>query len=131
MEKQKVLAEAAKIAINPTGYLLNQIVQSTLGNMSDPEGPVSEIDELRLESERQELQMRIAEAQAKVAQEIAIAKRIETAEEVEMEEFYDYSGSGKLGVAMDQQSMNIGASGEGKRVSKRIYRFKGSSVQTS
>lgn len=38
--------------------------------------------------------MRMSEAEARVAQELAIAKRIETAHEVEMTEYFDYSGQG-------------------------------------
>jgi len=44
---------------------------------------------------RQELEGRIAEYQARVAQEVAIAKRIDNALEVENEEFYDTSGEGQ------------------------------------
>ena len=66
----------------------------------------------------------MAEAQARVAQELAIAKRIEVAEEVEMEEFYDYSGEASLGLKADKQSVSLGAGASGRRVSKRIYRFK-------
>lgn len=124
------VAEGAKIAINPTGYLLNKIIESTSGLIDQvDETTVAELDILRIESERQELQTRIAEAQARVAQEVAIAHRIENAEEVEMEEFYDYSGSGSAGVDIKETGVNIGAKGEGKRVSKRIYRFKGNTTK--
>ena len=47
------------------------------------------------ETARQENEMRRLEAQAKVAQEMAIASRIEAAEQVEVEEYYEYSGDGK------------------------------------
>lgn len=133
MAKKEIIsavAEGAKIAINPTGYLLNKIIESTSGIIDQvDEATIAEIDTLRVESERQELQTRIAEAQARVAQEVAIAHRIETAEEVEMEEFYDYSGSGSVGVDINEAGINIGAKGEGKRVSKRIYRFKGNTTK--
>lgn len=131
-EIMNAVAEGAKVAINPTGYLINKIIESTseLVDKVD-DATIAELDNLRLESERQELQTRIAKAQARVAQEVAIAHRIETAEEVEMEEFYDYSGSGSLGVDIKDSSVNIGAKGEGKRVSKRIYRFKGNSVNNT
>lgn len=134
MEKNDVLdavAEGAKIALNPTGYLLNKITQSTselIDKVDDD--TIAELDTLRIESERQELQTRIAEAQARVAQEIAIASRIETAEEVEIEELYDYSGSGSIGVDVNDKGLNLGAKGEGRRVSKRIYRFKGNTSKS-
>lgn len=67
----------------------------------------------------------MAEAQAKVAQELAIAKRIEIAEEVEIEEFYDINAEGNVGINAKEQSISLGASASGRRVSKRIYKFSG------
>lgn len=69
--------------------------------------------------------MRMAEAQARVAQEVAIARRIQTAEEVEMKEYYDYSGDGHIGGKFDGKNVSVGAGGSGRRVSKRVYKFKG------
>lgn len=121
-----IALEAAKIAINPTSYLLEKIVKSASKNVESPKpnGP-DDIVALRLETERQELEMRIAEAQARVAQEVAIARRIQTADEVEMEEYYDYSGDGHIGGKYDGTNISIGAGGSGRRVSKRIFKFKG------
>jgi len=81
---------------------------------------------VRAETERQENEMRRLEAQAKVAQEMAIATRIERAAEVQIEEFYDYSGEGKAGLNVDDKAISLGASGSGRRVCKRVYRFTGS-----
>jgi len=67
----------------------------------------------------------MAERQAKVAQELAIAQRIRTAEEVEVEELYDYSGEGNLGLNVKDEGVMLGACGKGSRVVKRICRFKG------
>ena len=132
MDYGKLALEAAKIGLNPTGYLLNQIAESTSKNVTHGDAAADkEVATLRVEAERQELQMRISEAQAKVAQEIAIARRIESAEEVEMEEFYDYSGEGSIGGKLDEKGLFVGAGGSGRRVSRRIYRFKGHSMQAS
>jgi hypothetical protein len=129
MDYGKLALEAAKIGLNPTGYLLSQIAESTSKNVTHGDAVAGkELTALRVEAERQELQMRISEAQARVAQEIAIARRIESAEEVEMEEFYDYSGGGSVGGKLDEKGLFVGASGSGRRVSKRIYRFKGHSL---
>lgn len=121
-----IAVEAAKIAINPTSYLLEKIVKSASKSVESPkpDGP-DDIVALRLETERQELEMRMAEAQARVAQEVAIARRIQTAEEVEMEEYYDYSGDGHIGGKFDGTNISIGAGGAGRRVSKRVFKFKG------
>lgn len=117
--------EAAKAAANPSGYLLAQIVELTSRKVAKTETGSTEISALRVEAERQELEMRIAEAQARVAQEVAIAKRIESAEEVELEEFYEYVGSGKAGLKLGAESVAVEGGAGVKRVSKRVYRFKG------
>jgi hypothetical protein len=132
MDYGKLAIEAAKIGLNPTGYLLSQIAESTSRNVTHSDAAADkELTTLRIEAERQELQMRISEAQARVAQEIAIARRIESADEVEMEEFYDYSGEASVGGKLDEKGVFVGAGGSGRRVSKRIYRFRGHSMQTA
>jgi hypothetical protein len=83
--------------------------------------------QLRDVAERQELEQRIAQARAKVAQEYAIAARIQTAAEVEMEEFYEYIGEGGVGAQGNINTGDIGLTlgGGVRRVSKRVYRFRG------
>ena len=48
-----------------------------------------------------------------------------------MEEFYDYSGEGSVGGKLDEKGLFVGAGGSGRRVSKRVYRFRGHSQQAS
>lgn len=83
--------------------------------------------ELEEEVAKQTLQMQFAQQQARIEQELAIARRIDNAEEVEIEEFYDTSGKGNIGISVDQttQSASFGAGAEGHRVTKRVYHFKG------
>ena len=127
-DTKEIAIKAAKIALNPSGYLLDMITESTSKKVAEAEEQSKvELVELRVQAERQQLEMQIAEAQARVAQEIAIAKRIETAQEVEMEEFYDYSGNAQIGSTKNGTNFSIGASGSTRRVSKRIYRFIGKS----
>lgn len=83
-----------------------------------------DIDLLENEARLQEIENRISEYQARVAQELAIAKRIETAAEVEIEEFYDTTGSGGVGFQKIESGINLGINGNGRRVVKRVYRFK-------
>lgn len=83
------------------------------------------MDALRCEAERQDLMMQMAERQAKVAQELALARRIESAQEVEMEEFYDISGAGHAGLKADDSAFTVGIGAQGQKVTKRIYHFKG------
>ena len=74
---------------------------------------------------RQEIEARVLKEQARIEQELAIARRIDSAEEVEIEEYYDTSGEGALGLKGDESSVTVGASGSAKKIVKRIYKFKG------
>lgn len=85
---------------------------------------------MQQEAAKQEISLKMAELQARVAQEVAIARRIDTAEEVSIEEYYDTSGKGGIGVVAEGESTSAGISGSGKRVSKRVYTFKGWSEST-
>jgi hypothetical protein len=118
---------AAKIYINPIGYLVEKVAESAVDSTKDDSNKKS-IEELQLFAKIQELQMQMAEAQAKVAQELAIAKRIEIAEEVEIEEFYDLSGDGTIGLKADEKGITAGVSASGRRVAKRIYKFRGVNI---
>lgn len=78
------------------------------------------------DAKKEEVKLALAKSQARVAQELAIAQRIESAEEVEIEEIYDNSGSGNIGLSSNgADSLSIGIQGNGRGISKRIYRFKG------
>ena len=117
-------------AANP---LLGLIVGATTDAISKTEAvsQTGEIDQIRAEAERQEFALKMAENQARVAQEVAIARRIETAEEVEIEEFYDYRGEGHAGLKTDGATLGIGVSAAGKKISRRVYRFKGNAERLS
>lgn len=119
-----VLGAALKIA---TGGLSGVIFDTTVDLIrKGSEGTMEEpIAKLREDTERQKLGMEMAQAQARVAQELAIARRIETAAEVQIEEYYEYAGDGSLGLKADEKGLTLGAAGSGQRVSKRIYRFTG------
>ena len=85
---------------------------------------------LQEEEIRQEIAMRMAERQAKVAQEVAIARKIELAHEVEIEEFYDTSAESTVGAKTDGTSLSLGASGKANRVVRRVYKFRGTVTPT-
>ncbi|MGO2074753.1 MAG: hypothetical protein ACTH3B_06210 [Pseudoalteromonas sp.] len=89
-----------------------------------------DITELKKEEALQEISMRMAERQAKVAQELAIADRIKDAEEVSIEEYYDNSLEGSAGIGVSETGVNIGANGKTGAVSKRIYRFSNFNKET-
>lgn len=122
--------KVAKIATNivfPTYGITNLLTESMIQAISKS-NTVSEkgdINELENEMRIQEIENRISEFQARVAQELAIARRIEHAAEVEIEEFYDVTGSGGVGLQASEGSFNLGANGNGRKINKRVYRFKG------
>ena len=67
----------------------------------------------------------MAKMQSQVAQELAIAHRIENAEEVQTEEYYEGTGKGGAGISTDGVSASLSVGAEGRKVTKRIYRFTG------
>lgn len=81
------------------------------------------LDELRTEEAKQEISMRMAERQARVAQELAIAERIRDADEVAIEEYYDTSVEGGANIGVSEGGVSAGLNGKNGTVSKRIYRF--------
>jgi hypothetical protein len=127
MNTKDIALQATQSALYVVSPMLGRLMEATIGssNTTDEVAKSGDIDMLRAEAERQELTMRMAERQAKVAQELALARRIETAEDVEMEEFYDVSGSANAGIKAGEDSVTVGLSGHGQKVTKRIFRFKG------
>ncbi len=118
--------EIALITLNPAGYLISKAIEATVNRFTaeaeNSSSSTSQLEELAL---RQEIEARVLKEQARIEQELAIARRIDNAEEVEIEEYYDTSGEGALGLKGDEKGVTVGASGGGKRVVKRIYKFKG------
>src|SRR5690554_4020766 len=116
---------AARIAGGPLVGLIIDGVEASSKSMDD--ASEKNIESLREEAAKQEIKMEFSQHQARVAQELAIAKRIENAVEVEIEEYYDDSGKGSAGLSVnaETQTGSLGLSGESRKVSKRVYRFKG------
>ena len=116
---------AARLAGGPLVGLIIDGVEASSKSMDD--ASEKNLESLREEAAKQQIKMNYSQHQARVAQELAIAKRIENATEVEIEEYYDNSGKGSAGlnVNAETQTGSLGISGENRRVSKRVYRFKG------
>lgn len=108
--------------LSPTTFLLGELLSNTLDKKNDE---TESIEEMENNANKQEISDRLSESRARVLQELAIARRIETADEVEIEEYFDSSGDGNVGVASKEQSIHFGVSGNGRKVIKRVYRFKG------
>lgn len=107
----------------PLACLIEVMIRSV--SETEKAAQQNDMEGLRREAQRQELKMHVAERQAKVAQELALARRIESAIEVEMEEFYDFNASGHAGIKPDGTAITVGLSAQGQKVTKRIFRFKG------
>lgn len=121
----KVADIAGSFVLGPSYLLVKSIADKAAGIVIDAQDS-SDLIAVRNETERQENEMRRLEAKAKVAQEMAIAARIQSAEEVQIEEYFEYAGEGKAGLNVESSgSIGLGASGSGKRISKRVYRFIG------
>ncbi|MBP2311902.1 hypothetical protein [Azospirillum soli] len=125
------MADYLKIALE-VAKIVSPLSAGIIGGMASAGTSVAAasdkgMEDLKVEVEKQMLRMKFEEHQAKVTQEIAIAVRIENAEEVEIEEFYDSSGKGNIGLNVDKTagSGSFGLGGEGRFVTKRIVRFKG------
>lgn len=117
------------LVFDPITYAIIELVKKAV-SMTEDATKNGDISALQTEEARQEVSLRMAERQAKVAQEVAIARRIELAEDVEIEEFYDVSGEGVAGVKTDGESASLGLHGKGKRVVRRVYRFKGTAERS-
>ncbi|TBD81033.1 hypothetical protein [Rhizobium ruizarguesonis] len=118
--------DAAKLFASSLGPLSGIIVRTAENSSKEIEAAAEKgIDELRNEIAKQELRLSFDLQQSKIAQELAIAHRITYAETVEIEEFYDRSGSGQAGLGVTESGINLGIKGDGKSVVKRIYKFSG------
>lgn len=114
--------------LNALGYtspFLKYIVELAIGDTKYNVASNKNLTTLELDAKKQELNIALAEAQARVAQELAIARRIEVAEQVEIEEFYDLNGDANVGVQGKGKAIALGLTASGQRVSKRIYKFTG------
>lgn len=111
--------------VSPLSWLIAEAAEKSFEAVSkaSDKGTQQLSDEVQKES----LKMAFAQQQARVEQELAIARRIDNAVEVEIEEFYDTSGKGTAGLNADANSktVSVGLGAEGRHVTKRVYRFKG------
>lgn len=105
--------------LNLSSELIKIIIGSSPGVV-----PSLLIDKINTTSNK-EISLSELRKQIAVAQELAIARRIETADEVEIEEYYDNSIDGHVGAKAIDNGISLGIGGSGNCVSKRVYKFKG------
>lgn len=116
-----VLETMASI-ISPTAYAISKALVKSGNDISQS---TDNLDELNEKAKKVEIESKALLAQAKVEQELSIARRIMCAQEVEIEEYYDINGKGGVGLKAEQESITFGVSGEGSKVTKRIIKFSG------
>ena len=107
----------------PIGQVIN-IADKYLTDTHKPNVSITELEQSAMEAK---ITAEVLTNQAKVQQEQAIATRILLAEGVEIEEYYDISGQGNLGLSADgaSETITLGASLQGKKISKRVIKFSG------
>lgn len=127
MDTATIASIAGKVALDlfVPGYM--QAAFSALSSSQDEVKAAESqgLATLEEEAKKQKIIMEFQAHQARVAQELAIAERIAASHEVVIEEYYDGSGKGHAGLKTDDGSISLGASGEGRRVTKRVNRFSG------
>ncbi|MGO8897313.1 MAG: hypothetical protein ACLQU5_03065 [Isosphaeraceae bacterium] len=79
----------------------------------------------RLEMQKKREQARNEQLLARAEIDRAIAKRIETAESVEIEETFDASAKGHAGVSKDEKGGQVGIGGEGQKIVRRKIVLRG------
>lgn len=103
--------------------VINAAMTEAQGDMKSAEA--KGIAELQLEAAKQKVVMDFQAHRAKVSQEVAIATRIATSNEVEITEYYDASGKGHAGLSANETSVTAGVGGEGRKITHRVIKFTG------
>ena len=112
--------------ISPTNSLIGIAFKTTADAFNkNNNSSIQELEEIALKAD---IEARIFLNQAKVEQELAIAHRIATSEEVEIEEFYDTTGKGNLGLNAEEQKLKLGLSAEARKITKRVIKFNGHAI---
>lgn len=128
VDKEKAIKNVLKFgtlaAVNPVAAILLKGTE-LLAEQAKEVGENGSVEDLSKLVQKQELSYKTMEMNAKMAQEYAISQRIATAEEVEIEEYYEGEGNGSLGLNGREGEVSLGAFGSGRKVSKRVYRFIG------
>ncbi|MGF6528993.1 hypothetical protein [Variovorax sp. PvP013] len=132
MDSAKIASIAGKVAFEMFVPSYMKAAYSALSS-SQEELKTAEnvgLSALEEEAKKQKVIMEFQAHQARVTQELAIAERIATSHEVVIEEYYEGSGKGHAGLKAENEMISVGASGEGRRVTKRVIRFSGWVEQT-
>ncbi|EHK2335175.1 hypothetical protein KCK34_001614 [Clostridium perfringens] len=110
---------AMKIAVDilTQGMLGGSIIRDTVNKLV--ESPQEDKDKFS-DKDYANIKEQIA-----LMQELAISKRIETADVVEIEEYYSNEKDGCIGAKAQETGVTLGISASGKNLIKRVYKFQG------
>ena len=100
-----VALEASVAAIPFLGPSAAALLRASRDSLKASES--NDLDVLTQEADRQRVELLMAEMQAKVAQEMAIAQRIQTASEVEIEEYYEGSKEATAGISASDKTVTV------------------------
>ena len=114
-EEKKAFLKKIMMEIFFPSYSIIDILESVI----ESKGEGKEVDENKTEP-LESLKDRIG-----IIKEIAISRRIDTAEKVTIEEFYDNRDDIHIGVTADTEGARLGLGKNNERVVKRIYTFEG------
>jgi len=107
-------------SVSPVTDIAYQLVTMLIGDRKPQTIEQTELSNI----DREEI-LSTFEKYNRIIREVAISSRIDSAEKVTIEEFYESKGDGKAGLHSDGATLNIGISGSGEKVTKRVYIFEG------
>ena len=115
---------------NPVaGWILKLVIDKFVDDASEQIAKSESSEEIRRIGQRQHLAVELMERRAHAAQELALAQRIVTAAEVEVEEYYGGSDEAALGLDAKTDGETAGATlglrGKSGVIKKRVIRLKG------
>lgn len=122
--QMELLLSATRALVN-SGFSVTSILTAMLLETSTEKQQVDPVNPEDRETSRKKQEFQLTELQARIAQELAIARRIELAHQVEIEEYYEGVGDGGIGLQASADQLRMGLHGSGSKVVKRVYRFKG------
>lgn len=123
MKEEKTSVKIIKTMFPIHSFIYENVIKSQALSETILEG--GNIVKIQAELNKKRAEAEMNELNAKVLQELAIAYRIEHAVDVEIEEYYENGGSGKLTGTFKEESAVVELGGDSKKITSRIYKFKG------
>lgn len=123
MKQENTSGKILKTIFPLHSFIYENVIKSQAVSETILEG--GNIVKIQAELNKKRAEAEMNELNAKVLQELAIAHRIENAVDVEIEEYYENGGGGKVTGNMNENNPVVEISGDSKKVTRRVYKFKG------